>query len=113
MATQRKKSVVETPRVVYIEWVDAVADVGWEASSKAEIHPCHSVGFIIDETEDALCLALTWSYNQTNARMHIPKAWIKNRRNVNIENKQRKAKRKTSPAMDKGLVVEPIPGVHQ
>ena len=104
---------METPRVVYIEWVDAVADVGWEAASKAEIHPCHSVGFIIDETEDALCLALTWSYNQTNARMHIPKAWIKNRRNINIENKQRKAKRQTTPAVDKGLAIETVSGVHQ
>lgn len=93
---------MDTPNIVYIEWVDAVADVGWEAATKAEIHPCYSVGYVIDETPEALCLALTWSHNQTNARMHIPKAWIKNRKVIKLENKQRKAKRPITTTMDSG-----------
>lgn len=113
MVAKTKRPVVDTPNIIYIEWVDAVADVGWEGTTKAEIHPCYSVGYLIDETEDALCLALTWSYNQTNARMHIPKAWIKNRKVIKIEDKQRKSKRKTTPAVDKRQATWPVPGVNQ
>jgi hypothetical protein len=63
-----------------VSWIDAVADVGWEEKTKANIHHCITVGYLVDETDEALCLASTWSIDQTNARMHIPKAWIKNRK---------------------------------
>ena len=91
-----------TKPVVYVEWVDAVADAGWATNPKAEIHPCVTVGFLVDESKDALCIASTLSMNDTNARMHIPKAWIKNKRRVVIETKQRKSKRKGVPAVGTG-----------
>lgn len=69
-----------TPSIIQVKWIDAVADSGWEEKTKAEIHHCITVGFLIDETEEALCIASTWSHNQTNARIHIPKAWIKDRK---------------------------------
>lgn len=100
MDTKKRKRTVATPSILYVEWVDAVADNGWEENVKAEIHPCTTVGFLIDETDDALCLAATWSYNQTNNRMHIPKIWIKKRKVIRIENQQRKAKGKAPPAVD-------------
>ena len=95
-----KRDLATSGTIVYVEWVDAVADNGWEENAKAEIHPCTTVGFLIDETDDALCLAATWSYNQTNNRMHIPKIWIKKRKVIRIENQQRKAKGKAPPAVD-------------
>ena len=91
-----------TPKVVYLEWVDAVADLGWEANCKAELHHCHTVGYIVDETKEAICIAATWSTTMSNARMHIPKAWIIKRKALNFEDKQRKTKRKTAPAVDQG-----------
>jgi uncharacterized protein YqfA (UPF0365 family) len=75
-----------TPKIIQVSWIDAVADVGWEAKTKAEIHHCITVGYVVDETDEALCLASTWSIDQTNARMHIPKAWIKNRKVLASEN---------------------------
>ena len=69
-----------TAKIVSIEWIDAVADSGWEDKTKAAIHHCTTIGFLVDETDEAICLASTWSVDQTNARMHIPKAWIKNRK---------------------------------
>ena len=78
--------MASTPKIVQVTWIDAVADVGWEAKTKAEIHHCITVGYVVDETEEALCLASTWSIDQTNARMHIPKAWIKNRKVLASEN---------------------------
>lgn len=91
-----------TKPVIYVEWVDAVADAGWETKIKAETHPCVTVGFLIDENKDALCIASTLSKDDTNARMHIPKAWIKKRRRIIIETKQRKSKRKSVPAVGQG-----------
>jgi hypothetical protein len=94
--------VATTKPVVYVEWVDAVADAGWAANPKAEIHECVTVGFLVDETKDALCIASTLSREDTNARMHIPKAWVKKRRRIVIETKQRKSKRKSVPAVGTG-----------
>ena len=91
-----------TKPIVYVEWVDAVADNGWASGSKAEVHECKTVGFLIDETDHAVCIASTVSMTDTNARMHIPKAWIKNRRKISIEAKQRKSKRKNLPAVGTG-----------
>jgi uncharacterized protein YqfA (UPF0365 family) len=77
-----------SPKIIQVSWIDAVADVGWESKTKAEIHHCITVGYLVDETDEAVCLASTWSVDQTNARMHIPKAWIKNRKVLAREDTQ-------------------------
>lgn len=90
-----------SPRIIQVSWIDAVADVGWEAKTKAEIHHCTTVGYLVDETDEALCLASTWSIDQTNARMHIPKAWIKNRKVLVNETVISETKGKTVAAKGK------------
>ena len=80
MDSKRRGTSMATAKIVSIEWIDAVADSGWEDKTKAAIHHCTTIGFLVDETDEAICLASTWSVDQTNARMHIPKAWIKNRK---------------------------------
>jgi hypothetical protein len=89
----KQSDLATTCKIVYVEWVDAVADVGWEDTVKTEIHPCSSIGWLIGETDDAICLANTVSMEASNARIHIPKAWIKNRKVITIETKQRKVKK--------------------
>lgn len=74
-----------TSPIIQVSWIDAVADSGWEEKTKAEIHHCITVGFLVDETDEAICIASTWSHNQTNARIHIPKAWIQNRKVIASE----------------------------
>tara|TARA_R100001509_G_scaffold71115_2_gene39653 strand:- start:160 stop:447 length:288 start_codon:yes stop_codon:yes gene_type:complete len=86
-----------------VHWKDAVADVGWEEGSKSELHSCTSVGFIIDETKDALTLANTISQDQSNCRIHIPKKWIQKRKDMKLENKQQKRQRKKSTTMGERL----------
>ena len=81
------------PMIIQVSWIDAVADSGWEEKTKAEIHHCVTVGFLIDETDEAVCIASTWSHNQTNARIHIPKAWIKDRKTIVNENTISQTKR--------------------
>ena len=85
----------------YIQWVDAVADVEWQENVKAEVHLCHSIRWIIDETDDAICIANTVSMDNSNARMHIPKQWIKVRKDVAFEAEQRKVQRKTPTKVGK------------
>lgn len=95
-----KRDLATSGTIVYVEWVDAVADVEWQDNVKAEIHPCKSIGWIVDETKDALCIACTVSLNQSNARIHIPKAWITKRKVIKVETQQRQVKRKKPPAVD-------------
>jgi hypothetical protein len=99
-----KRDLATSGTIVYVEWVDAVADVEWEDNVKAEIHPCKSIGWIVDETKDALCLACTVSMESSNARIHIPKAWIKNRKVIKVETK--KASRAKKPKSEESTEVQ-------
>ena len=101
MDKKRTKSDLVTAPLQYIRWVDAVADVEWQENVKAEVHECHSIGWIIDETDDAICIANTVSMDNSNARMHIPKQWIKVRKDVSIETEQRKVQRQAPAKLGK------------
>lgn len=92
-----KRDLATFGTIVYVEWVDAVADVEWQDNVKAEIHPCKSIGWIVDETKDALCIACTVSLNQSNARIHIPKAWITKRKVIKVETKKASRTKKPKP----------------
>jgi hypothetical protein len=85
---------MDTAQVVYVEWVDAVSDGGWEDDVKVDIHPVKTIGFLIAETKDGICLASTMSGDNSNARMHIPKAWIVKRKVIKLETTVSKSKRK-------------------
>jgi hypothetical protein len=62
--------------LIYVEWFDAVAECEWSEVKKAEAHPCRSMGFIVAETDDVICIASTVSFKESNAKIHIPKGWI-------------------------------------
>lgn len=85
---------MDTTKLVYVEWVDAVSDGGWEEDVKVDIHPVKTVGFLIAETKDGICLASTVSGDNSNARMHIPKSWIVKRKVIKLETPISKSKRK-------------------
>ena len=88
MDKKARESALETAKhftIGYVQWTDAVADAGWEENSKAEVHPVLSIGFIVDETDDAICLAAALSHEQSNSRIHIPKEWIKSMKRVKLD----------------------------
>ena len=64
------------PEIVYIEWWDAVSEAGWETVEQAETHPVLSIGFVVAEDNNAICIAAAISYDQSNSRMQIPKGMI-------------------------------------
>ena len=93
---------MDTPKVILVEWIDAVCSSGWEIDSKPELHPCTTLGYLITEDTDAIVIASTLSLGSNNARMIIPKAWIKKRKEIKIEAPKRKSKRKAASAVGQG-----------
>lgn len=72
-------------KILYVEWVDAVANTGWDTAENADpVHRCKTIGFLIKEDKESMVIASTISEKESNARMTIPKAWIKKRRVVKL-----------------------------
>lgn len=77
MATATVKKVLnltEAP-VVRLTWIDAQADAGWE-EPKVDLATCITVGFLVAETDDGVCVAGTVSDHLCNNVISIPKSWI-------------------------------------
>jgi hypothetical protein len=77
MATTKIKTAVnltEAP-VVRLTWIDAQADAGWE-EPKVDLATCITVGFLVAETDDGVCVAGTVSDHLCNNVISIPKSWI-------------------------------------
>ena len=87
MDTKKIWSALDTkdfPEIVYIEWVDALSDCGWEDDVKPNVHPVLSMGFVVSEDDSAICIAAALSHEQSNSRLHIPKGWITKMKRVRL-----------------------------
>jgi hypothetical protein len=82
---KEKQEDVVTWECAYIEWEDAVADSGWEETKKPEIHKCQTLGFIVAEDKDAICVAAAVSKKESNAKINIPKGWIQKIKRFKVE----------------------------
>jgi hypothetical protein len=73
MAEEEKKF-----ECIYLEWNDAVAEAEWAEVEEAELFKCKTLGFVVAENDEAICVAAVVSEadKQSNAKIHIPKAWI-------------------------------------
>ncbi len=71
-------------KVVYLEWLDAASDHGWMKQKKLGLDRVRSCGFLIEEDELEITLALSVAEGEMNAVMCIPKKWIKKRRNIKL-----------------------------
>ena len=95
-----KPKRVRTDRVTVAIWADANSGSGWEDhGSPYHPHECISAGFLISEDKAQITLAAVWSeqdgLKQSNARITIPKGWIKSRRVVMLVEKGDGAKTET------------------
>ena len=77
--------------LVHVEWEDIVAEIGWQSvEEKTVIHPCSSVGWVIDEDPIQIVLASTISTvdlkTETNNRIAIPKATMKSMQVLKVVN---------------------------
>ena len=91
--TVKTKKPIDSTKVEIIEWEDAQAEAGWYGDDiQPELAKVTTVGFVIAENKKAVCIASTISLPDSNAHLHIPKAWIKKRRKMSIADPK-----KTSP----------------
>jgi len=68
-----------------IVWNDAVVNSSWSGPSLT-LATVHSVGYVLDEDDNAICLAASVSDNGCfNAVMTIPKSCIVNRRALSVQ----------------------------
>lgn len=70
---------------IYVVWRDAVSHDAWEALHEAktgDLATIHTLGFLIDETDELIRVALNFDDSNENVSqvIAIPKAWIKSRR---------------------------------
>ena len=71
-------------RVLYIEWIDAVAESGWDKPEKLNLLTCKSIGFLVKETKEAYYLAAVVSGDECNATIAIPKSWVNKKKWVKL-----------------------------
>lgn len=70
---------------VTVEWTDAWTHSGWEDSAEAKRNagaPCVTTGYLLHSDKDGVTVASTVGPHatgtwQSNARMFIPRQWIK------------------------------------
>jgi hypothetical protein len=67
-------------RVAHIEWIDSEADIGWEKPEYESdwLGRCHSVGFVVAETDNYVVLAnsVESDHGECNGRISIPRSSI-------------------------------------
>ena len=82
----KKKNNPSKPVILLIDWVDSVNSSGWKPTDecKADLLICQTAGFLVEETKDAICLALNRTtrtgYYPFGELVSIPKVAIKARR---------------------------------
>lgn len=67
-------------KIIYVEWIDAVAHSDWDSPEKLHIDKCQAVGFLVAEEDEFIGIAATVSGDKCNAVITIPKAWIRKRK---------------------------------
>ena len=85
-----------TDTIVYLEWVDAVASSGWSKKGVGDTAKCKAIGFMTFESNDCVHIAATIHDDECNGLMIIPKAWISQWTEIDIEAFKRKKQRKTT-----------------
>ena len=110
MVTKRSQPSLATAKLVFIEWLDALAQGEWHEAKREDLH-CKTVGFVVYEDDQQIELAGTITEGMCNNSITIPKQMIVKRKAIPLEDIKRKAKRKTAPAVDRKAVTGAIPAV--
>ena len=88
-------------KLVYIEWLDALAQGEWHEAKKEDLH-CKSIGWVVYEDEQQIELAGTVTDGMCNNSITLPKQMILKRKEVKLENTKRKSKGKKPAEVGKG-----------
>ncbi len=97
----RTKSSLATPKLILIEWLDALAQGEWHESKREDL-ACKTVGFVVYEDDEQIELAGTITHGMCNNSITLPKRMILKRKEIKIETTVSKGKRKKPAEVGKG-----------
>ena len=103
MATKKSKSDLDTAKLVLVEWLDALAQGEWHEAKREDLK-CKTVGFVVFEDDEQIELAGTITAGMCNNSITIPKKMLTKVKEIKVENKLRKTKRKVTAAVDSKAV---------
>lgn len=101
MDKKRTKSSLETPKLILIEWLDALAQGEWHEAKREDLR-CTSVGYVVYEDDEQIELAGTITHGMCNNSITLPKKMILKRKEIKLETTIRKGKRKKPAEVGKG-----------
>ena len=107
MATKKSKSDLDTAKLVLVEWLDALAQGEWHEAKREDLK-CKTVGFVVFEDDEQIELAGTITAGMCNNSITIPKKMLTKVKEIKVENKLRKTKRKVTAAVDSKAVVSEV-----
>ena len=101
MDTKRAKPSLDTTKLVLVEWLDALAQGEWHEAKREDLR-CKTVGFVVFEDDEQIELAGTITDGMCNNSITIPKRMLTKRKEIKIETKLSKSKRKKVATVGKG-----------
>lgn len=102
------KPIVATPKLVLIEWLDALAQGEWHEAKREDL-ACKTVGYVVYEDDEQIELAGTITHGMCNNSITLPKRMILKRKEIKLENSIRKKQRKTATELGKGQDTKEVP----
>jgi hypothetical protein len=95
------KPNVEAPKLILIEWLDALAQGEWHEAKKEDL-ACKTVGYLVYEDDEQIELAGTITHGMCNNSITLPKRMILKRKELKVETTIRKGKRKKPAKVGEG-----------
>jgi hypothetical protein len=81
------KSNLATPKLILIEWLDALAQGEWHEAKREDLI-CKTVGFVVYEDAEQIELAGTITHGMCNNSITLPKRMILKRKEIKLETKK-------------------------
>lgn len=105
---KRTRSSLATAKLIYIEWLDALAQGEWHEAKREDLH-CRTVGFLVYEDDEQIELAGTITDGMCNNSITLPKRMILKRKEIKLETTKCKSKRKKPAEVGEGSDTKSIP----
>ena len=102
------KPNVEAPKLILIEWLDALAQGEWHEAKKEDL-ACKTVGYLVYEDDEQIELAGTITHGMCNNSITLPKRMILKRKELKVETTIRKGKRKKPAKVGEGQDTSNVP----
>lgn len=106
--TKRTKSTLDTAKLVYVEWLDALAQGEWHEAKREDLR-CKTIGFVVYEDDEQIELAGTITDGMCNNSITIPKKMLTKKKEIKVETTKRKSKGKKVTAVGQGSDTPTIP----